>query len=284
MGAVVDLHSAPEPDDRWAPRICAAWQRSVEGWQKSVEGILEAGRLLAEAKAALPHGGFEIMVRDQLPFSVRTVQTLMQIAGNPVLSNAQHVALLPPSWGTLAALARVKPLDLKEAIDAGSVQPDMTRAEVDALAKKTKTIKRPVVESATSPPIPNVVLLKSDEIAVSSPVDEPEVSDLPPMLPEDPAAVAALRAVVEALGSFLDVGRSLQVKVDAVLASGVFGRPREYRNDYEHRSIAEMLDDADLGLVDLDDMLIVHDKLADLCGLPVRREPPKRAARSRRSS
>ena len=41
----------------------AAWAvRIVGALRQSVEAILEAGRLLTEAKAALPHGAFTAMI------------------------------------------------------------------------------------------------------------------------------------------------------------------------------------------------------------------------------
>jgi hypothetical protein len=82
------------PELVWARKVRAAWQ-------KSVESIIETGRLLIEAKAALPHGGFEIMVKD-LPFGARAAQFLMKVASHPVLSNPKHASLLPASWMTLA--------------------------------------------------------------------------------------------------------------------------------------------------------------------------------------
>lgn len=68
-----------------------------EAWQKSVSGIIETGSLIIKAKAALPHGGFEKMVAERLPFSTQTAQRLMRIAGDARLK-AAHVRLLPPSW------------------------------------------------------------------------------------------------------------------------------------------------------------------------------------------
>ena len=67
----------------WAIEIRKAWQRSIEG-------ILETGRLLVQAREALPHGGFEIMVRDQLPFGARTARMLVAIAEHPVLGSIQQ--------------------------------------------------------------------------------------------------------------------------------------------------------------------------------------------------
>jgi hypothetical protein len=65
-------------------------------WRSSLSGILEAGRLIAEAKAALPHGEFMAMVENDLPFKPSTAQRHMKIASDERLSNAAHVQHLPP--------------------------------------------------------------------------------------------------------------------------------------------------------------------------------------------
>jgi hypothetical protein len=132
MSAVVDSVMPLEADAlHFGERISAAWQ-------KSVEGILEAGALLVQAKTQLPHGAFQKMIQQRCPFSIRTAQTLMQIASNPALSNAQHVARLPASWGTLAELARFEPRELSHALGNRWVKPDMTREDVGELHRRVR--------------------------------------------------------------------------------------------------------------------------------------------------
>jgi hypothetical protein len=84
---------------QWAARISAAWHQSVTS-------IIETGRLLTEAKAALDHGEWLPMVETDLPFRRNTAQRLMKIAADSRLANRAHVPLLPPSWGTLWATYR----------------------------------------------------------------------------------------------------------------------------------------------------------------------------------
>jgi Protein of unknown function (DUF3102) len=86
-------HSAQESlieHAEWTSRIAAVWQ-------KGVEAILETGRLLIEAKAALKHGEFKSMVQLKLPFNPGTAQRLMAIARHPVISNAAHAPLVRTS-------------------------------------------------------------------------------------------------------------------------------------------------------------------------------------------
>lgn len=136
MPITIDLPpSAMSPphreDDRWAVKIRSAWQ-------KSVESILETGRLLTEAKAALPHGGFEIMVRDQLPFAARTAQRLMAIAANRVLSNTTHASLLPASWNTLYHLSRLDEGELKAGLSRRLIKPELQRKDLPGILQKIR--------------------------------------------------------------------------------------------------------------------------------------------------
>ena len=72
-------------------------------------GIIRIGRLLTDAKAALPHGEFGAMVKEDLPFQPTTAKYLRQIAGNTVLSNGHYSDHLPADWYTLSLLAPVDP-------------------------------------------------------------------------------------------------------------------------------------------------------------------------------
>ena len=63
--------------------------------------IIDVGRLLLGAKAALPHGQFEPMIRDRLPFGESTARRLMIIAEYSILSKRAHGHVLPPAWRTV---------------------------------------------------------------------------------------------------------------------------------------------------------------------------------------
>ena len=67
---------------QWAAEIRAAHRQSVRA-------ILKLGRLLIAAKRGLPHGAFQKMVEQDLPFGLRTAQMLMAIAKDRRLSNAK---------------------------------------------------------------------------------------------------------------------------------------------------------------------------------------------------
>ncbi len=110
-------------------------------WQKAVASIIETGRLLLEAKKKLPPGVYGSMfgtlrsscTEPILPFSRRTADRLMRIASHKVLRDATHVSRLPPSWGTLYVLSAVQPKRLKQLIEQGKVDADMTRKDATRL-------------------------------------------------------------------------------------------------------------------------------------------------------
>ena len=99
MASIITAYSDTNSTGIWLERISATWR-------KSVEAIVETGRLLVEAKAAVSHGEWGDLI-EQLPFSHRTANYLMQIAAHPVLSNSQTSASLPATWTALAELARI---------------------------------------------------------------------------------------------------------------------------------------------------------------------------------
>jgi len=71
--------------------------RFLSAWQDAVGGIIEAARVVIEAKRELEHGQFLDWVDRDLGLGARTAQKLMVIASHPVLSNAAHWAAFPPS-------------------------------------------------------------------------------------------------------------------------------------------------------------------------------------------
>jgi N6-adenosine-specific RNA methylase IME4 len=109
----------------------AAWAARIAGaWRKSVEAVLESGRLLSDAKAALPHGAFIEMIRHDLPFKRSTAFRLMAIAADPRLANGAHVQHLPPHWGTLYELHKLTDQQFEAKLSTGEIHPEMLRRHV----------------------------------------------------------------------------------------------------------------------------------------------------------
>src|SRR5207302_11084302 len=99
------------------------------------EDILEVGRLLIAAKAALPqHGEWEAMVANELPFGLRTAEMLMRVGRDEQL--AKHVSILPPSWATLHALTQLAAPDFDDLIAEGKLTPELQRHEVETFKRE----------------------------------------------------------------------------------------------------------------------------------------------------
>jgi hypothetical protein len=127
---------ALSPDDERS-----AWIMRIDGvWQQSVAAIIETGRLLAEAKASLPHGEFGKMITGELPFSARTAQRLMSIAADERLRHS--VSHLPPSWGTLYELTKLDDEQFGARLSDGTINPDMDRRDIATEIKQTRRAER----------------------------------------------------------------------------------------------------------------------------------------------
>jgi hypothetical protein len=113
-GAVVDETVAPVTATTsfgQNVRTKAFFESAIDAsWQKSTQGIFDTGRWLQRAREELSRNDYDAL---RLPFCVRTRQRLIAIAAHPIL--ATHVSQLPPSWGTLYALAEINNYNLLRA-------------------------------------------------------------------------------------------------------------------------------------------------------------------------
>lgn len=143
-------HGLRETQDRLS-LLTARFRNALK---KSVEGIIEAGRVLIEAKNELEHGQFIDWVERDLRFgaaqesdrklSLRKAQMLMFVAKNEVISNANHWFAFPPSWRTLWELSQIRPKQrLLDFIASGKINPGMTREEAVALRHRTSQERSP---------------------------------------------------------------------------------------------------------------------------------------------
>jgi hypothetical protein len=125
-------------------------QRFRNALKKSVAGIIEAGRVLIEAKEKLPHGQFTDWVVRELRFGhpakagsreadIRKAEMLMLLARNELISNPCHWHALPASPRTLYELTQVSPAQrLLKLIENGKVHSGTTREEAIAFQPKSK--------------------------------------------------------------------------------------------------------------------------------------------------
>jgi hypothetical protein len=142
MTNLVQLHP------READRQPATTRSELEHWAgeinerlcRAVGAIVEAGRLLLEAKTRLKHGEWERLfhgnpqaVAKPIPISVNTAQRLMAIARHPILSNPAHSPRLPRSWTTLYELTKVDAATLRASLGDGRIHPGLDRRQAAAL-------------------------------------------------------------------------------------------------------------------------------------------------------
>jgi N6-adenosine-specific RNA methylase IME4 len=143
-------NSSADGDSAWARRI-------AEAWNATRDSVIECGRLLIEAKNALPHGAWQRMIETTLPFSASTAQRLMKIAGDERLTNPAHAPQLPPSWATLYELSQLDDGTFSHAVTKGLIRPDMERKDAERLRtgkRRAERLARIEALSARNAPLP----------------------------------------------------------------------------------------------------------------------------------
>ena len=130
---------------RWASRISARWQDSVDA-------ILDVGRLLIEAKGELPHGQWLKMFDGrEVPFGKRTAQMLIKVSLDARLTNTKHASLLPNSWFTLYELTKLDDETWGMALESGAIHPEMERKDVNLLRNEASRNSRIDAASPSAP-------------------------------------------------------------------------------------------------------------------------------------
>lgn len=110
----------------------------AEAWQDGLEAVLKTGQMLLIAKdgvgpqhrGKLPHGEFQLMVEQHLPFSPTTARKLMAICKHPILSKRSIWNVLPSDWTTLYALSLVDNTTFDAAMADGRINPRTTNRDV----------------------------------------------------------------------------------------------------------------------------------------------------------
>lgn len=119
------------------------WAKVIsQTWRVSVDAIIMTGKLLSEAKKALPHGTFTTMVEEHLGFGARMAQKLMAIGADGWIANPKHASALPARWDTLYELTRIPEEKRDAQLAAGVIRPDMERGEVIKNRLEVRRIER----------------------------------------------------------------------------------------------------------------------------------------------
>lgn len=147
-------------------------------WRDSVAAVIDTGKMLIEAKRSLPHGEFEAMARNDLPFGERTARRLMSVASDERIVNRTHGSDLPPSWRTLYALTRLDDETFERALHEGIIRPDMQRKEAEELRQSAQqqVSEEPRSTTHDEPEPPQTPAKEPQEVGAQSSVAAPPVT------------------------------------------------------------------------------------------------------------
>jgi len=124
--------------EQWVEALKALERKTFGSLRESVESLIEYGRGLISAKAALPHGTFLPMVRENLQISEDQAERLMRIARNPRIVKSATRGVLPKAVSALLVLTNISEEDFDAGIASGAINPGTT-------AREAKRIKFTVV-------------------------------------------------------------------------------------------------------------------------------------------
>ena len=142
----------------WASQIAVCFA-------KSARAVIETGRTLNEAEAALSRADFAGLIgrpgtRGRLPFSYETARRLMAVGRDERLSRllAHGPNLLPASWRTLFELTKLTDEQFALALEQNLICADMERYVVDHIRQGVYSPKSS--EPPTSAPEPVILHTK----------------------------------------------------------------------------------------------------------------------------
>jgi hypothetical protein len=104
-------------------------------WKQAQNAFLRIGHYLELAKERLPHGEFEQMIANELPFDKRTA-FMIRAASKAVRSGRLPAERLPPNYSVIYQLATLDDDKLKAAEAEGLIRPTLRRAEVIAFKRR----------------------------------------------------------------------------------------------------------------------------------------------------
>lgn len=125
----------PTAGERSALTGTAAILEEIEGmtqwFREQAKGYaFQVGEKLIALKAEAKREGVNWGdVCERLPFGQDMAGKFMKIASNPALKKSEHVRNLPDDTAILYTLARISEPELEQHIEAGRVQPAMSRAD-----------------------------------------------------------------------------------------------------------------------------------------------------------
>ena len=129
----LDSETICESED--GSKLRAQWVAKIrKAHDKTAVAIIELGRTLNEAKAALDKSRQWLIVFEQneLPFSLSLAERYMKIADHK-LSNSANLQILPPAVSTLYELSKLPDDEFGQAMADGTISPEMTCKQATAV-------------------------------------------------------------------------------------------------------------------------------------------------------
>lgn len=122
-------------------------------WLNALEATVQVGRRLNEAKEKLPHGEYEAMVEQDLPFKPATARKLREVAAF-VDSGKVPLEQLPEAYSTVYAIATMPEERRQEALEQGVIRPEVTRRELERFKEPLTIDVEAVLDSTDREPDP----------------------------------------------------------------------------------------------------------------------------------
>lgn len=139
-------------------RSVQQWAEAIRSkWQNNVESIFGVARDLETAREELGRRSKEWvqLYRDELKFSKQVVSRLIAIAeddhGN--LSEVSYT-ILPASWSTLYALAKLRPEEFQAGVASGIIHAGMEQKDVAQLKPPKPKPQKPAVPEKRASALP----------------------------------------------------------------------------------------------------------------------------------
>ncbi len=219
--------------DRWAVSIRAKYT-------KTVEAVFDVGRELLAAKAALPHGEFQRMVRVCLPFHERTAQMYMAVAKSPRLADPDIRVRLPNALNSLTTLARIDQEVWEALLAQNEITPDKTNNELAMLVDLYKVRVRGEVPRPLARPFAEVIPFATPAKPDNAPCAAPRLSE--PLVTDEPGKAIEGELMPRQPESEPPVQTRPGLTIDANATSG----SRQYQNQGQLLRAARRLFDKEL--------------------------------------
>jgi hypothetical protein len=110
-------------------------------WRRSVDSIIEAGKVLAEAKDRLPRSRFEPWVEKRLGWTRQSANRLIAVATDARIGT--HGFQMPSSWRTLYDITRLDDAEFDRLLNEGTINPEMKRKDLKRGPKKP--LPKPII-------------------------------------------------------------------------------------------------------------------------------------------